>query len=106
MMSNDLWTSLNRERIPSGTELGDDEVDRLAALYRDDTLLGRSFAVAREAQTMMDGHDPGGMGSRTTPVVELAKAAGEIPTKPDGPRVATIDFGGWDTHISQQGEYS
>ena len=41
-----------------------DLLDRLAALYRDDALLGRSFAVAREAQTMMEGHDPGGMGSR------------------------------------------
>ena len=55
-----------------------DLLDRLAALYRGDALLGRSFAVAREAQTMMEGHDPGGMGSRTQPVVELARAAGEI----------------------------
>ena len=36
-----------------------DLLDRLAALYRDDALLGRSFAVAREAQAMMEGHDPG-----------------------------------------------
>ena len=83
-----------------------DLLDRLAVLYRDDLLLGRSFAVAREAQTMMDGHDPGGTGSRTPPVVELARAAGEVLGRPVGPRVATIDFGGWDTHISQQGEYS
>jgi uncharacterized protein (DUF1501 family) len=83
-----------------------DLLDRLAALYRDDPLLGRSFTVAREAQSMMEGHDPGGMGSRTLPVVELARAAGEILSRQDGPRVATIDFGGWDTHISQQGEYS
>jgi len=83
-----------------------DLLDRLEALYRDDMLLGRSFAVAREAQAMMDGHDPDGMGSQTSPVVELAKAAGEILSRQDGPRVATIDFGGWDTHISQQGEYS
>jgi uncharacterized protein (DUF1501 family) len=83
-----------------------DLLDRLAALYRDDPLLARSFAVAREAQTMMEGHDPGGMGSRTLPVVELARAAGEILSRPNGPRVATVDFGGWDTHISQQGEYS
>ena len=82
-----------------------DLLERLAALYRDDALLGRSFSVAREAQVMMEGHDPNGMGSRTTPVMELAKAAGEVLGRPDGPRVATIDFGGWDTHISQQGEY-
>jgi len=83
-----------------------DLLDRLAALYRDDPLLGRSFAAAREAQTMMQGHDLGNMGSRALPVAELARAAGEILGRQDGPRVATIDFGGWDTHISQQGEYS
>jgi uncharacterized protein (DUF1501 family) len=95
--------SWSPSRLPAP---GADLLDRLEALYRDDALLGRSFGVAREAQTMMDGHDPGGMGSRTTPVVELTKAAGEVLARPDGPRVATIDFGGWDTHISQQGEYS
>ncbi len=83
-----------------------DLLERLAALYRGDALLGRSFAVAREAQTMMEGHDAGGTGGRTLPVVELARAAGEVLGRRDGPRVATIDFGGWDTHISQLGEYS
>ena len=38
-------------------------------------------------------------------VVALAKAAGSFLAKPDGPRVATIDFGGWDTHANQPGEY-
>jgi uncharacterized protein (DUF1501 family) len=83
-----------------------DLLDRLGALYRNDALLGRSFAVAREAQAMMEGRDGGGMEGAAQPVVDLAKAAGEILGKPDGPRVATIDFGGWDTHISQVGEYS
>jgi uncharacterized protein (DUF1501 family) len=83
-----------------------DLLERLAALYRGDALLGRSFAVAREAQTMMEGHDPGGTGRLAPPVAELARAAGEILGRADGPRVATIDFGGWDTHISQQGEFS
>ena len=83
-----------------------DLLDRLAALYKGDAQLGRSFTAAREAQAMMEGRDAGGMDGAATPVVELAKAAGEILTKPDGPRVATIDFAGWDTHISQVGEYS
>ena len=84
-----------------------DLLERLAALYRDDALLGRSFAVAREAQTMMEGHGPrDGTGGQAPPVMALARAAGEVLGRPDGPRVATIDFGGWDTHISQQGEYS
>jgi uncharacterized protein (DUF1501 family) len=84
-----------------------DLLERLAALYRGDALLDRSFAVAREAQAMMEGRPAGdAMGGQTQPVAELARAAGEILGRPDGPRVATIDFGGWDTHISQQGEYS
>lgn len=83
-----------------------DLLERLAGLYRGDALLGRSFMVAREAQAMMEGRDAaGGMGGPAQPVVELARAAGEILGRPDGPRVATIDFGGWDTHISQLGEY-
>jgi uncharacterized protein (DUF1501 family) len=75
--------------------------------YQGDALLGRSFTVAREAQTMMEGHGAGGaMGGQSSPVLVLARAAGEILGRRDGPRVATIDFGGWDTHISQLGEYS
>jgi uncharacterized protein (DUF1501 family) len=83
-----------------------DLIERLAVLYQGDALLGRSFVVAREAQAMMESHHGDGMGGQTLPVVELARAAGEILGRRDGPRVATIDFGGWDTHISQLGEYS
>jgi uncharacterized protein (DUF1501 family) len=81
-----------------------DLLERLGTLYRSDPLLGRSFAVAREAQGMMEGRDAGK--GDASPVVELARAAGEVLAKPEGPRVATIDFGGWDTHISTLGEYS
>jgi uncharacterized protein (DUF1501 family) len=84
-----------------------DLLERLAELYRGDALLARSFAAAREAQAMMEGSDAGaGMGGGPQAVVALAKAAGEILGKRDGPRVASIDFGGWDTHINQLGEYS
>ena len=88
-----------------------DLLERLAELYRGDELLGRSFTAAREAQSMMEGRDAsggmgGGMGGGMQPVVELARAAGEILGKREGPRVASIDFGGWDTHINQLGEYS
>jgi uncharacterized protein (DUF1501 family) len=84
-----------------------DLLERLATLYRGDALLGRSFAVAREAQAMMEGRITGdGIGGQTLPLLALAGAAGEILGRPHGPRVATIDFGGWDTHIGQLGEYS
>ncbi|HZN86301.1 MAG TPA: DUF1501 domain-containing protein [Burkholderiales bacterium] len=89
---------------PSALPVPDaDLLERLAALYRGDPLLERSFAAAREAQGMMERRDAGG---GVQAVLALAKAAGEILGKPEGPRVASIDFGGWDTHINQLGEYS
>jgi uncharacterized protein (DUF1501 family) len=82
-----------------------DLLDRLAALYKDDPLLERSFNAAREAQSMMARQADAGMGGGAQPVLALAAAAGEALARRDGPRVASIDFGGWDTHIGQLGEY-
>jgi uncharacterized protein (DUF1501 family) len=82
-----------------------DLLDRLAVLYRRDPLLAQPFAAARAAQEVIAGDGMRG-GEGAQPVVALAKAAGTFLAKPDGPRVATIDFGGWDTHASQVGEYS
>jgi uncharacterized protein (DUF1501 family) len=84
-----------------------DLLERLAALYKDDPLLERSFKAARESQSMMAGQSASGMegGGGAQVVLALATAAGEALAKRDGPKVASIDFGGWDTHISQLGEY-
>jgi uncharacterized protein (DUF1501 family) len=85
-----------------------DLLERLAQLYRDDPLLAKPLAAARQAQGMMEGSDGaramGGGGAQS--VAALAKAAGTFLAKQDGPRVATIDFGGWDSHANQIGEYS
>jgi len=84
-----------------------DLLERLAQLYRDDPLLAKPFAAAREAQGLMEGQEGRrGMGGGPQAAVALAKAAGTFLAKRDGPRVATIDFGGWDTHANQIGEYS
>jgi uncharacterized protein (DUF1501 family) len=80
-----------------------DLLDRLALLYQGDALLNKSFDAARQTQSMMGGQQGAGLAQ---PMIELAKAAGEVLAKPIGPRVASIDFGGWDTHINQLGEYS
>jgi uncharacterized protein (DUF1501 family) len=82
-----------------------DLLDRLAVLYQRDPLLARPFAAARAAQGVVGGDGMRG-GEGAQPVVALAKAAGAFLARADGPRVATIDFGGWDTHASQVGEYS
>jgi uncharacterized protein (DUF1501 family) len=84
-----------------------DLLERLAQLYRDDPLLAGPLAAARQANGMMEGSAGArGMGGAAQPVIPLARAAGAFLAKPDGPRVATIDFGGWDSHANQIGEYS
>jgi uncharacterized protein (DUF1501 family) len=83
-----------------------DLLERLALLYRDDPLLAQPFAAAREAQGMMAGRGGRGMAGGPQAVVQMARAAGTFLTKADGPRVASIDFGGWDSHANQVGEYS
>ncbi len=79
-----------------------DTLERLAQLYRGDALLEPALARARDANEMMAGTI---MKGETQPTVALAQAAATFLTKADGPRVATIDFGGWDTHTNQHGEY-
>ena len=93
---------------PSGLPAPEpDLLERLAQLYRDDPLLAKPLAAARQANGMMEGDDSArGMGGGAQPVIALAKAASAFLVKPDGPRVATIDFGGWDSHANQVGEYS
>ncbi len=83
-----------------------DLLERLGRLYRDDPLLARPFAAALETQALMEGQGmrDGGTGARGAPVGALVQAAGRFLNQPDGPRVATIDFGGWDTHANQAGD--
>jgi uncharacterized protein (DUF1501 family) len=83
-----------------------DLLERLGRLYRDDPLLAKPFAAAVETQALMEGQGmrDGGMGGRGAPVGALVQAAGRFLTQPGGPRVATIDFGGWDTHANQAGD--
>jgi uncharacterized protein (DUF1501 family) len=83
-----------------------DLLERLGRLYRDDPLLARPFAAAVETQALMEGQGrrDGGTGARGAPVGALVQAAGRFLKQPDGPRVATIDFGGWDTHANQAGD--
>lgn len=84
-----------------------DLLERLGRLYRDDPLLAQPFASAVETQTLMEGRAgrDGGMANRGgAPGAALAQAAGRFLTQPNGPRVAVIDLGGWDTHANQVGD--
>lgn len=86
-----------------------DTLERLALMYRGDPLLQDALARARQAnEQVADASDVPGMksGGSAAPAAALARAAGTFLAKDDGPRVATIDFGGWDSHTTQTGEYA
>lgn len=77
---------------------------RLETLYRADPMFARAFSEARAsaavaARTM--GRRQRGRGLRQFPY--LAGAAGKLLALGDGPRVATLELGGWDTHVNQKG---
>ena len=88
-----------------------DFIARLSKLYRQDTVLGPAFAEAIRAQAMNDevlGRDMGGgkgksrkrlRGARALP--GLVENTGKLLSDANGPRIAVLEVGGWDTHANQ-----
>ncbi len=90
-------------------ELDGDTLDRLADLYSEDpffaTRLARALAtdglaeqamgVSRRSGRQRRGRRGGGA------FPSLARAAAGFLAAPDGPRVAVLELGGWDTHANQ-----
>jgi uncharacterized protein (DUF1501 family) len=77
----------------------------LEPLYRQDTLLGPALAEGLKAQHFSEsvlGDDmQGGRGFGPKNFAPLAEAAGKLLAAPDGPRIAVLEMGGWDTHVNQ-----
>ncbi len=78
-------------------QASDDLLMRVEQLYADDTQLHSLWTAAMEANNMADDisakQDPASFG----------KLAASFLAKADGPRVAMIETGGWDTHTGQDG---
>jgi uncharacterized protein (DUF1501 family) len=76
---------------------------RIAALQQDDPVLGRAFAEGMRAR----GFAAEALGAPGAPDREqltfprLAATAGRLLAAADGPRVAAMELGGWDTHAGQ-----
>lgn len=75
---------------------------RIAALAHDDPLLGPVIAEGLHdrgfsAETLSGLTQTGDRNA----VVNVAAAAGRLLAAPDGPRVAAMEMGGWDTHAAQ-----
>jgi len=82
----------------------------MTKLYARDPLFGPALADGIKAQNLSDevlgadgmmpgGSGPGGAGLGAFRV--MAEAAGGLLAAKDGPRVAVMDIGGWDTHVGQ-----
>jgi uncharacterized protein (DUF1501 family) len=78
----------------------------LAQLYRSDPLLGPALGEGLKAQNFSEsvlGDDMAGgkRGFGPKSFAPLATAAGRLLAAPEGPRLAVLEMGGWDTHVNQ-----
>jgi uncharacterized protein (DUF1501 family) len=84
-------------------ETDEDTLARVRRLYEAaDPVLAESLNGALEAREIAAGADTrmgGGRGLQA--ITSLAGAAGRFLASPDGPRIAVLDAGGWDTHANQ-----
>jgi uncharacterized protein (DUF1501 family) len=74
----------------------------IAALNQDDPITGPAIAEGLRARGFSAGvmageEDPKDKNAFST----LAHSAGEMLAAPDGPRIAALEIGGWDTHTAQ-----
>ena len=88
----------------SPTELGavDDEyLERLAVLYRADSVLHGRFEAALQQEHLVGEEPMAGGGARRGGIAPLMQAAARILRQDAGPNIAAMEFSGWDTHANQ-----
>ncbi len=78
----------------------------LARLYQSDPLLGPALAEGLKAQrfselVLGEVMPKGARGFGPDGFRPIAEAAGKLVAAADGPRIAVLDMGGWDTHVNQ-----
>lgn len=80
-----------------------DFLDRLAALYAQDKVLGPALTEGRRVQAMSDDVLGGGIdgGRGASALRPTAAAIGKLLAAAEGPRIATLEVNGWDTHAAQ-----
>jgi len=77
-------------------QAGDDLLQRVEQLYAHDAQLHAMWSAAMDARTMA------GTPLRQNPA-ELGQLASRFLAQKDGPRIAMLETGGWDTHSAQAG---
>ena len=78
----------------------DDLLLRVGQLYADDSQLNLLWQAAMQANNMADD-----VSAKQDPA-SLGKLAASFLSKADGPRIAMIETGGWDTHSGQEARLS
>ncbi len=91
-------------RLP---ETDSDTLQRIADLYSTDEYFASRLQSALAADDVVGEGADGVSAGRRDPLKTLsavAAAAGKFLAAPDGPRVAVLEAGGWDTHANQGAE--
>jgi uncharacterized protein (DUF1501 family) len=88
-------------------EADSDTLQRIADLYSEDSYFASRLQAALAADEVANAEMGGMAKGRRDPgrdVAALAAAAGKFLAAADGPRIAVIEAGGWDTHANQGAE--
>lgn len=86
---------------PSGLpDANEDLMQRVAQLYAGDAQLHALWSAALDARGMAGSTDPK---ARRQEPGEIGRMAAGFLARADGPRIAMIETGGWDTHTGQGG---
>jgi len=95
-------TSWAPSRLP---DADDSTLRRLQRLYANDEFFSTRLEQALKSQSIASGaadmDDAGPRGNEARQFTELMSAAARFLTAPDGPSIAVVEFGGWDTHANQ-----
>lgn len=77
--------------------------ERVEALYGADPLLGPALSEGLQIQARLAPHQPQRARGekRGEPGAEAARVVARVLSAEDGPRVAVLEMGGWDTHANQ-----
>ena len=78
-----------------------DLVARLEFLYAGDAALGQALTRAKALREQPGMVEAAGNAGGRAAAIGLARKAGELLAAPQGPRVAVLEMGGWDTHANQ-----
>jgi uncharacterized protein (DUF1501 family) len=92
-------TSWAPSRLPDAT---DDTISRIQALYANDEFLSTRLSQALDAQNMAgDMQGKRQRGNNIEQMRTLMRTTARFLAAEDGPRVAVLESGGWDTHANQ-----